>query len=83
MSTVSQAAVVKTGTGTGVVKAIDAKAGTVTIDHEPIAAVGWGAMTMNFPVTPPSLLDGVVAGQTVTFDVTVTDNKPVITGIRK
>ncbi len=74
---------VKSGTGTGVVRAVDAKAGTVTLDHGPIPAVGWPAMTMTFPVTPASALDGIAVGQTVTFDVTVTDNKPVITAIRK
>lgn len=79
----ASSAAVRSGTGTGVVKAVDLKVGTVTLDHGPIAAVGWPAMTMTFPVKPASALDGVAVGQTVTFDVTVTDNKPVITAIRK
>lgn len=76
------APVVKSGTGTGVVKAVDLKAGTITIAHDPIPSIGWPAMTMTFPVAEPSLLNGVKAGSTVSFDVTVTDNAPVITGLR-
>jgi Cu(I)/Ag(I) efflux system protein CusF len=76
------APVVKTGTGTGDVKAVDTKAGTVTLDHEAMPAIGWPAMTMTFPVSEPSVLNGLEAGKTVSFDVTVTDNKPVITDVR-
>lgn len=74
---------VKTGTGMGVVTAVDVKAGTVTIDHQPMPSIGWPAMTMRFPVADRHLLDGIHVRDTVTFDVTVTDNKPVITGLRK
>ena len=79
----SSATAVKSGTGTGVVKSVDLKANTITIDHEPIEVVGWPAMTMTFPVASPDLLTGITAGQTVTFDVTVTDNKPLITALRR
>ena len=53
--------------GTGVVKAVDAKKGTVTIQHSPIAALSWPAMTMAFRANPPSLLRGVTVGQAVKF----------------
>ena len=53
--------------GAGVVKAVDAKKGTVTIQHGPIAALSWPAMTMAFKATPPSLLQGVSVGEPVTF----------------
>ena len=76
------APVVKSGAGTGVVKAVDLKAGTITIAHDSIPSIGWPAMTMTFPVAEPSLLNGVKAGSTVSFDVTVTDNAPMITGLR-
>ncbi|MFC3068507.1 copper-binding protein [Phenylobacterium soli] len=52
--------------GTGVVQAVDAKAGTVTIHHGPIAALKWPAMTMTFKATP-DLLKDVKKGATVTF----------------
>ena len=42
--------------GSGVVTAIDAKAGTVTLHHGPIAKLSWPAMTMAFKASPPSLL---------------------------
>lgn len=83
MASASAAPGSKTGTGTGVIKAIDLQKATITLTHEPIEALGWPAMTMTFKADPPSLLQTVQAGQTVSFDVTVTDNTPVITGLRK
>lgn len=56
-------------TGTGVVKKIDARAGTVTIDHGPIKALNWGAMTMPFKVADPNLLKGVKVGAKVSFQL--------------
>ena len=56
-------------TGTGVVKKIDAKAGTVTIDHGPIKALNWGAMTMPFKVSDASLLSGLKVGSKVSFQL--------------
>jgi Cu(I)/Ag(I) efflux system periplasmic protein CusF len=56
-------------TGTGVVKKVDAKAGTVTIDHGPIKALNWGAMTMPFKVSDASLLSGLKVGAKVSFQL--------------
>ena len=53
--------------GAGVVKAVDAKKGIVTIQHGPIAALSWPAMTMAFKATSPSLLQGVSVGESVKF----------------
>ena len=61
-------AAVKSGKGVGVITAVDAKAGRVTIKHGPIPAVGWPAMTMRFRAAP-ALLHGAKSGQTVAFDV--------------
>jgi len=58
----------KTGKGVGVITAVDAKAGRVTIKHGPIPAVGWPAMTMSFRAAP-ALLRGAKSGQPVAFDV--------------
>jgi Cu(I)/Ag(I) efflux system protein CusF len=58
-----------TVTGTGVVKKIDAKAGTVTIDHGPIKALNWGAMTMPFKVSDAGLLKGLKVGAKVSFQL--------------
>ncbi|HVI32023.1 copper-binding protein [Phenylobacterium sp.] len=56
-------------TGVGVVKAVDARAGTVTIAHEPIKALGWPAMTMPFKVSDPALLKAAAVGDKVTFQL--------------
>ncbi|MCR5872773.1 copper-binding protein [Phenylobacterium sp. J426] len=52
--------------GQGVVKAIDVRAGSVTIAHEPIKALNWGAMTMAFKADPAAL-KGLSAGDKVSF----------------
>lgn len=56
-------------TGTGVVKKVDAKAGTVTIDHAPIKALNWGAMVMPFKVSDAALLNGLKPGAKVSFQL--------------
>ncbi|UJM92071.1 copper-binding protein [Rhodanobacter denitrificans] len=53
--------------GTGTVKAIDTAKGTITLQHEAIAAVGWPAMTMTFKADPPALLQKVKVGDKVQF----------------
>ena len=77
------AAATKTGKGTGVITEIDAKAGTVTIKHQPIATLGWPAMTMGFKATPPSLLKGLKVGQKIGFDAKQGSGLPEVTAIRK
>lgn len=52
--------------GSGVVKKIDAKAGSITLDHGPIAALKWPAMTMPFKAAP-ALIQNLKVGQKVTF----------------
>jgi Cu(I)/Ag(I) efflux system protein CusF len=56
-------------TGTGVVKRIDAKTATVTIDHGPIKALNWGAMVMPFKVADAGLLKGLKVGSKVSFQL--------------
>ena len=64
--------------GTGVVKKIDAKSGSVTIAHDPIKALNWPAMTMPFKVADKALLAKVKVGAKVRFDL----NGQTITAIR-
>lgn len=52
--------------GVGVVKKLDARGGSVTLQHGPIAALNWPAMTMTFKADP-SLLQSVKAGDKVEF----------------
>jgi len=53
--------------GVGLLHKIDAESRVVNLTHEPIAAVGWPAMTMEFQVEPGVVLEGYVAGDRVRF----------------
>jgi Cu(I)/Ag(I) efflux system protein CusF len=68
--------------GSGVVTAVDPKAGTVTIHHGPIAKLSWPAMTMAFKADPPSLLQGVRTGQSVNFTLMQMDGQTTVTAIQ-
>lgn len=48
--------------GVGVVKALDAKQGTITLQHQAIESIHWPAMTMTFKVAKPEQLEGVKVG---------------------
>lgn len=62
-----QDAAMRTASAEGTVTAIDAEAGTITIDHGPVAAIEWPAMTMAFEADEAAR--GTVAvGDEVTFD---------------
>lgn len=67
--------------GEGVITAINAKAGTVTIHHGPIAALKWPAMTMTFKANPTSLLNGFKVGQNVRFTLMQMNGATTLTGI--
>jgi len=62
--------------GAGRIESVDAKAGTVTIHHGPIAALGWPAMTMTFKATPEAL-KAARPGQTVSFTLKTPENQVV------
>ncbi|CAN7609531.1 copper-binding protein [Phenylobacterium sp. LjRoot225] len=63
----------KTVEGVGQIKSIDAKTGSVSLHHGPIASLGWPAMTMSFKATP-EVLKTAKAGQTVKFTLQPADN---------
>jgi Cu(I)/Ag(I) efflux system protein CusF len=67
--------------GIGVVQTVDAPNNSLTIAHEPIAALGWPAMTMAFKVDPPELLEGVDAGERIEFTLRGRDMSAVVTSI--
>jgi Cu(I)/Ag(I) efflux system protein CusF len=73
---------VKHGRGTGVIRAIDARAGTLTIQHGAIPSVSWPAMTMTFRARPASLLRGLQVGQSINFDTTVHGMNADVTAVR-
>ncbi len=59
--------------GKGMVNLVDAAGHKVNLSHEPIPAIGWPAMKMNFPVAPTVDLKNVKAGAQVEF--TLAKNK--------
>jgi RND family efflux transporter MFP subunit len=54
--------------GQGSVDEFDAKAGTISLNHGPIATLKWPAMTMEFKVANDGLLRGLKAGDKVDFE---------------
>lgn len=57
-----------TASGSGEVTAVDPVAGTVTIDHGPIEALEWPAMTMTFAASGVDL-GGIKQGDKVAFEL--------------
>lgn len=78
----TQAGAVRAGSAQGTVTAIDAEAGTITLDHGPVPAMEWPAMTMAFDATP-EVRDEVAVGDTVTFEFEASDAGNQITSISK
>jgi Cu(I)/Ag(I) efflux system periplasmic protein CusF len=60
--------------GTGVLKAVNSKAGKVQIAHETIVSLNWPAMTMWFTIRGP-LPNGVKIGDKVHFELIQSDGK--------
>jgi RND family efflux transporter MFP subunit len=52
----------------GSVASIDAKAGTLDLNHGPVASLKWPAMTMEFTAANAALLEGLKPGQAVSFE---------------
>jgi Cu(I)/Ag(I) efflux system membrane fusion protein len=55
--------------GRGTVLEVDAKAGRVELDHEPMPSLQWPAMTMGFAVRDPQQLQSLKPGDRVEFDL--------------
>lgn len=65
---------------TGVVTAVDPSARTVTIEHGPVAALQWPAMTMTFQA-PDADLAAIKAGDRVSFEFTSSGMDGTITAL--
>ncbi len=70
-------------TSIGTVTAIDAAAGTLSLDHEPIAAISWPAMSMQFTAENPAILQGIAVGDRVSFEIKSATETSVITSVQK
>ncbi len=54
--------------GIGLVLSVDSRAGRIVIDHDEIEGF-MAPMVMSYQVSPPSLLDGLNAGETIEFTI--------------
>ena len=68
-------------TATGVVKSVDAAAGKLVIDHDPIPALKWPRMTMDFRLAEQTLAARVKAGDAVKFELKAEKGAYLITAI--
>jgi len=57
--------------------------GAITLSHDPVAAVGWPAMTMTFRVPDPKLTQGVKVGERVRFGFDQPPSGPTVRMIDK
>lgn len=70
-------------TSTGTVTQVDAATGTITIDHGPIAAISWPAMTMQFTAENPAILQGIAVGDQVSFELKSATETSMVTVVQK
>ena len=71
-----------TSASSPVVTAIDAEAGTITVDHGPVPAIEWPAMTMAFEADE-QLRSEVSVGEGIAFEFRTGSEGSVITSITK
>lgn len=70
-------------TSIGTVTQVDAAAGAITINHGPIEAVSWPAMTMQFTAENPAILQGIAVGDGVSFELKSATETSVVTMVQK
>jgi Cu/Ag efflux protein CusF len=68
--------------GVGVVKAIDPKSPAIEIDHGDIDGL-MPAMQMEFPVTDPSLLNGIAVNDRIDFTIEAAKGEMKVVAIKK
>jgi Cu(I)/Ag(I) efflux system protein CusF len=68
--------------GVGTAKAIDTANGTITLQHQAIASIGWPAMTMAFKVASAALLKNAKAGDSVHFSLHPDGMNSTVTAIK-
>ena len=60
---------------TGTVKSVDAARGKLVIDHEPIPALHWPRMVMDFQLADKAMAEQVKVGDKVNFTLTPGEKK--------
>ncbi len=82
MSAMDESEGTKTASAIGTVTAIDAEAGTITVDHEPVAELGWPEMVMAFDAGG-ELRAGIAVGDVIEFTVKSNEGGNTITAMTK
>lgn len=59
------------------------KGSDVTISHDPVAEIGWPAMTMTFRAEQPELLASVRTGDKVSFEFSQAGDGATLTSLKK
>ena len=72
----------QTASAEGTVTAIDADAGTITVDHGAVPAIEWPAMTMGFEADE-QLRQDVAVGDAISFEFATGEGGNTITSITK
>ena len=72
----------QTASAEGTVTAIDADAGTITVDHGAVPEIEWPAMTMAFDADE-QLRQDVAVGDRISFEFTTGEGGNTITSITK
>ena len=66
----------------GTVKSVDARAGTVILDHEAVKSMNWPAMSMTFKVQDKALVDKLGQGKKVEVEFEQRGKDYVITSAK-
>jgi Cu/Ag efflux protein CusF len=82
MSKMAMSAGSKMAKGSGTVTAVDARVGTITLNHGPIPEANWPAMTMTFKAAP-GVTGAVKPGDKVNFDLNLQGGAGEVTAISK
>lgn len=72
----------KTITGKGVLRELMPDERKINVSHEPIPALGWPDMTMDFRIDETVSLEGLQPGQAIEFDMVEKDDNYIIEAIR-
>ena len=72
----------QTASAEGTVTAIDADAGTITVDHGAVPEIEWPAMTMGFEADE-QLRQDVAVGDAISFEFTTGEGGNTLTSITK
>ena len=62
-------------TATGTVKSVDTAKGKLVIDHDPIPALSWPRMVMDFQLADKAMTEKVKVGEKVNFTLAPTEKK--------